>query len=181
MPTPDVTLHANEILEDLDRQAADRRCRAEFRREQARHLETEARELDLEAVTLETERDTVAARYGLPLRYDMSYGADGLQAGLVSFAEMRAIGNRHEIVRLMAERDPLGEVRVLEACRLMHAAEVITTDPRNVAKSLARAMKKNPIWEEISPGRFRLAGTGKGGCPRNPHPRGRPVDPNQVR
>ncbi len=161
MSTPEIELHAHEIVDDLDQQVADRRSQAASRRDEARNLGMLARELDTEAETLESERDTVAARYRLALRYSSSSGTGGQPPGPVSAQEMRAIDDRHDIARLMAERDPLGEVRLLDACRQMHAAGVIKTDPGNAAKAMARAMKKNPIWEQVAPGRFRLVGLSK--------------------
>ena len=112
------------------------------------------------------QRDGTAGLFGQPLKYiSVETGppaVDSSGSSYVSPQEMASIRNRSEIARLMAERHPEGWIRPLDACRLMHAAGVITTDPANAAKALARTLRKSGEWQDMERGKLRFIGPRKG-------------------
>ena len=71
--------------------------------------------------------------------------------------EMVELGDRHRIIRAIAERDPQGRVHVGQAARWLHAAGIVKTIPVNMAKAISRRMRNEPeIWSYEGQYQFRL-------------------------
>ena len=87
-------------------------------------------------------------------------------------AQMRTLGNRRNVLIGIAKASLGMRVRPSIATHWMYAAGIITTDPDNAAKSLARYMRKHPeIWEPQERGWYRLVGALalKGTTPQSPN------------
>ena len=151
MSSQEMKASAENIRTDLERRINESYARAAAHREEARKLETDAQKM-------ETEHTDLGSRYGLARKYGASSEAGELAAGSISHQEMRAIGNRREIFRVMSERDSEGSIGALQACRQMQAAGVFTTDAANAAKALSRTLRRDPEFEETSRARFRYIG-----------------------
>ena len=87
----------------------------------------------------------------------MNRRAASLEDCPISGDEMRELGDRHSIVRAIAERDSQDRVHVPSAARWLNRAGIVATMPASLTKTLVRAMRKQPtIWTEEGQGWFRL-------------------------
>ena len=166
MHTPETVSKVQDVLEDVDQNISEKEAQAQDLHVQGDALHEKAWGVDAQTQGLKVQRDGVAGIFGLPLKYTVfetgTPAADSSGPGYVSPQEMRAIGKRREIACLMAERHPEGWIRPLAACRLMHDAGVITTDPSNASKALARTLRKGGEWEDMGRGKLRFIGSRRG-------------------
>ena len=88
----------------------------------------------------------------------MGRRAASLEDCPISWDEMRELGDRHSIVRAIAERDSQDRrVHIPSAARWLNLAGIVGTIPASLTKTLVRAMRKQPtIWTEEGQGWFRL-------------------------
>ena len=166
MHSPDTLPKVQNILEDLDQDVSEKDLEAQDLYAQADALLEKAREAEAQAQGVRVQRDGTAGLFGLPLKYVSvetgSPAVDSSGSGYVSPQEMTSIRNRSEIARLMAQRHPEGWIRPLDACRQMHAAGVITTDPSNASKALARTLRKSGEWRDLERGKLLYIGSRRG-------------------
>lgn len=130
--------HARETIEAIDRRLAE--------------LESERRELLAGRTTVlklfQIDRDP-----GASLQARAAVDMTGCP---LSIEEMVIIHDRHRIIFEMATRDPQGRVHVPKAARWLHGSGVVPTVPANMAKALARRMRKDPNWISEGEGWFQL-------------------------